>query len=1191
MPPSLRNSIEQLNSMTRSRVAEAFGGIPSLTECDSIELMQSLETLSSVNRSTMAPKSEFFGLDRESTVVRESVVASESLVEMGEMAMQSMSTTIHAAPADIPGVSHSQFRSHSHWSCIRPNLKAVEKMRLYLEGIPEYHVLRSQVQEQCSRESGAISLASRSLGNDRIAIVALALLELGANSSLRAMNVCDNRLTDVGISSFMEVVADVPWESLSELNLSDNTVGTQCLEYISAFIESCECLQELILARVSLTGSHLAILAKGLKGCGSLRRLDLSGNAIDDDGLAALAAAMTESPPPQLRRLDLSFNKIRGKGIIALSLGLAEVKSLIEIDVSWNSLGSSDVNQEKRIADAVGQWLAGNTTLLHLNLAHTQMSARQISILGEYLDGNNTLLGMHVDGIEAKINAFGDLLPCTDPWSTMEQHSQGVVASGVSHFDMEHNTHVICDARNACWICLRWTHRRVHRRVLPKEIDGLSVIVAAALDAKRTALREKAMEDAAKKKGSKGRATKGAPAAAPTPPSPTKPTAKAAVRYCDVEVFMLASFDDWEPQRLWFVEDDVEEDFIVTGGAGTGDVSGRKASPKAKKDRNKRPKINLQQAIPEGKTLTFDATRLMPPGTHYVLWRLNEGGSLSYDPNQPHRPSEELRSAGIQLPPDAPAFCNVLAVGDPHVDDSLPTVMSDLASEAGLPCRPRVRNTQGAAKEGGFWLIEESVFYAEMGRHSAAHHNRVHLSDWEVCKAKKLYRDNRTVSAEIESVMVKHAWRLHCIFLDFTTLYSSELFFMTVTAYNELLTRCHILELKTHVAAAPPSHPPAVQNEMQEMDIDGAVTDDNFESELRSAASVAMPVRPEVPRSSFRPTVRRQSAISHAPSLKRNKTTDLPILGPATVKTRRSSVAPGIGAASSVAPLTHKESRKPTKRPLQSVKPLPGGPKLATLSIGFDRTEAEMVFIAACISGPRVPSNSKRSLSRVQFLDVLLAVATSKFYNTKECSTIATALDRLIMDHLIPKAHYHDAVAFRERYCLYEGMDKKIKIYRADLDYAFKLACDEDDFMTFDEWTAFVAKHMEGVELLERQFKCAFMRSMAIPEDPFDDEVLCHVLTRTEFYEALVRVAVQWALRQVDSTGETEGEEKYEDDESKEMNENGEMTAKEKLMTVPLIEAEEKFEMVAQAVASNVMERRLKEEKAKRLRGSSSRRR
>ena len=145
--------------------------------------------------------------------------------------------------------------------------------------------------------------------------------------------------------------------------------------------------------------------------------------------------------------------------------------------------------------------------------------------------------------------------------------------------------------------------------------------------------------------------------------------------------------------------------------------------------------------------------------------------------------------------------------------------------------------------------------------------------------------------------------------------------------------------------------------------------------------------------------------------------------------------------------------------------------------------------------------------------------------------------------------------------------------------------------MTFDEWTAFVAKHMEGVELLERQFKCAFMRSMAIPEDPFDDEVLCHVLTRTEFYEALVRVAVQWALRQVDSTGETEGEEKYEDDESKEMNENGEMTAKEKLMTVPLIEAEEKFEMVAQAVASNVMERRLKEEKAKRLRGSSSRRR
>jgi hypothetical protein len=188
-------------------------------------------------------------------------------------------------------------------------------------------------------------------------------------------------------------------------------------------------------------------------------------------------------------------------------------------------------------------------------------------------------------------------------------------------------------------------------------------------------------------------------------------------------------------------------------------------------------------------------------------------------------------------------------------------------------------------------------------------------------------------------------------------------------------------------------------------------------------------------------------------------------------------------------------------------------PRLVTTSVGLDRTEAEMVFIAACISGPKHPLNSKRSLSRLQFLDCLLSIATAKFLNTKLCATLPDALEKLISECIIGNAEYHDAVAFRARYCLIECMDVTIKrcvviLERLFRQYSGELCLpNEPRAMSPDEWMRFCEQCLQGTGLVERQFKLSFNRSVHIADNYFDDAVMFKKLTRIEFYEAMVRVA------------------------------------------------------------------------------------
>ncbi|EQC29076.1 hypothetical protein SDRG_13235 [Saprolegnia diclina VS20] len=76
------------------------------------------------------------------------------------------------------------------------------------------------------------------------------------------------------------------------------------------------------------------------------------------------------------------------------------------------------------------------------------------------------------------------------------------------------------------------------------------------------------------------------------------------------------------------------------------------------------------------------------------------------------------------------------------------------------------------------------------------------------------------------------------------------------------------------------------------------------------------------------------------------------------------------------------------------------------------RAEVEMCFIAASSSGPKLKWNTRRSLFRFQFLEALVALASSKFLKSKRAPTIVAAV-QLMIDQHVTRATWHDTQTYR----------------------------------------------------------------------------------------------------------------------------------------------------------------------------------
>lgn len=90
---------------------------------------------------------------------------------------------------------------------------------------------------------------------------------------------------------------------------------------------------------------------------------------------------------------------------------------MINLDLSWNALG-----RNPRIATTIGNYLAGNKSLRHLDLSYNFFTLEQVKTIGTGLASNQTLLGLHMHGAPCKFDSKGFLIPCENKGATEDAH-------------------------------------------------------------------------------------------------------------------------------------------------------------------------------------------------------------------------------------------------------------------------------------------------------------------------------------------------------------------------------------------------------------------------------------------------------------------------------------------------------------------------------------------------------------------------------------------------------------------------------------------------------------------------------------------------------------------------------------------------------------------------------------------------
>lgn len=480
----------------------------------------------------------------------------------------------------------------------------------------------------------------------------------------------------------------------------------------------------------------------------------------------------------------------------------------------------------------------------------------------------------------------------------------------------------------------------------------------------------------------------------------------------------------------------------------------------------------------------FELHRMVPPGVHYYALSVN-GGALTFDPFKPHVSTASLVELGMYVPSsvDLPPFLNKMMIDAPTEEERMEGITSFITPAV----KPRLKNSE-AAQYMKPWTFKDSIFYNQTAKHEAAHVGRCFFKDWSYTKAAK-GKVQADVDA-IENVMRKHYTLCCAVFFHYAALYSTEVYFMSMGAFNEFIQRTKI--------------------------IDG---------EQGRRVTVVDTSANEAP-------LAKESSVD-------SKNSAQPVLVPPA-----------------------------TDVPIQQS--IRGG---NAMNGTCTRTEVELIFVSACITGPRHEFNSKRALARFQFLDCLVSIANVKFVKSGRCSNVAEAVEFLLkenvmvwaerekhplikrasnggdseddvddeddddddMDDMKPNALRGRIVgepltvvgtAFRLRFLYTKQCDDMIRKYLPQFQRIFKRFSGaentplEENTMSFKEWLSFtdVARLQTDEFLTERMSKLTYVRSKWHYEDCFDESESFKKLTFSEFLECVVRAAYSMYLEKRQAT-------------------------------------------------------------------------
>lgn len=223
--------------------------------------------------------------------------------------------------------------------------------------------------------SHELDISGQGIGDELAMILAQSLEDL---PHLYSLNICNNKLTDVGLSAVVNVLSLCP--SLTALDLSENKIDLVASKSLGNYLASPSCkLINLILNKSDIDDNEAGKFLECIKLCSTLRKVELSGNllgshevkhSLDPTQVCAgtvVASLLDDRGASHIDTLILAWNMIRGESAAKIADSLKLNTSLTHLDLSFNKLG-----------DYGGQML-GNALFSHKHLQNLNISSNEIS--------------------------------------------------------------------------------------------------------------------------------------------------------------------------------------------------------------------------------------------------------------------------------------------------------------------------------------------------------------------------------------------------------------------------------------------------------------------------------------------------------------------------------------------------------------------------------------------------------------------------------------------------------------------------------------------------------------------------------------------------------------------------------------------------------------------------------------------
>lgn len=218
--------------------------------------------------------------------------------------------------------------------------------------------------------------------------------------ALSSLVLTSNRLSDRGCHSLLK---SVECAKLKVLDVSSNALGPMSFRRITEVLTEKQCrIQYLGLENTGINDCWVNRLAGALVDNNVLKDLNLARNKLDFRCGNALGELLKCNR--SLVRLDLHWNSLGAYGAIPVFEALEFNDTLVELDFSWNSLGK---DSSPVLSGSLGRGLRLNEALRHIDLSYNQLSNSECETVGEQLKGNHELLGIHILGNCAYLDSQG----------------------------------------------------------------------------------------------------------------------------------------------------------------------------------------------------------------------------------------------------------------------------------------------------------------------------------------------------------------------------------------------------------------------------------------------------------------------------------------------------------------------------------------------------------------------------------------------------------------------------------------------------------------------------------------------------------------------------------------------------------------------------------------------------------------